>query len=297
MRSISDKTPIEGSTELPEPTMKATVQDAYGSSGEPQPRDIDQTDRGGFHPDGDAEAAGSSPKRLARIAGALYLLVGIFGGFAQGFLYPKIYVAGDAAKTAANLVDNSGLVRAGVVADLFQATVWVCVAMTLYVLLKHVNTSVARAMVVFAGVGAGITCLNAVFEYEALRVATGKLGPVAVGSVGSNGLAMLLVDTQHYGVFVAQIFFGLWLAPMGYLAYKSGWFPKALGILLIIACVSYLVDLLVAFLVPDLGKEIHGFAGVLPAIAEVWMVGYLLVIGVKTGTARPPTSVVRVATH
>src|SRR5437588_11371396 len=230
----------------------------------------------------------SSPKRLARIAGILYLLVGIFGGFAQGFLYPKIYVAGDAAKTAGNLVANAGLVRLGVVADLVQATIWVFLALTLYLLFKQVNKSVAGAMVILAAIGAGITCLNAVFEFEALRVATGKLGSVAVGSVGPNALALLLVDTQHYGVFVAQIFFGLWLAPMGYLAYKSGWFPKALGILLILACVSYLVDLLAAFLVPDLGKAIHGVAGILPAIAEVWMAGYLLVIGVKTGTARRP---------
>ena len=56
----------------------------------------------------------TSQKRLARTAGVLYLLVGIFGGFAQGFVYPKIYAAGDAATTAGNLVANSGLVRIGV---------------------------------------------------------------------------------------------------------------------------------------------------------------------------------------
>ena len=74
----------------------------------------------------------NSPKRLAKIAGALYLLVAIFGGFALAYVYPKIYVAGDAAKTAANLVANSGLVRLGVVADLIQATLVVFVAITLY---------------------------------------------------------------------------------------------------------------------------------------------------------------------
>ena len=235
------------------------------------------------YPHSDAENTGTSPKRLARIAGVLYLLVGIFGGFAQGFLYPKIYVAGDAAKTAANLVDNSGLVRVGVVADLFQATVWVCVAMTLYVLLRHVNTSVARAMVVFAGIGAGITCLNAVFEFEALRAATGAVNLATLGTAGSNALVLLLVDTQHYGLLIASIFMGLWLAPMGYLAYRSGWFPRALGILLVVGCICYLVDMLAAFLVPDVSKAIHGFVTIPSAIAEIWMVGYLLVIGVKTG--------------
>src|ERR1700736_705574 len=100
-----------------------------------------------------------SPKRLARIAGVLYLLVGIFGGFAEGFVYPKIYVAGDAAKTAGNAIANSGLVRMGVVADLFNATVWVFLGLTLYLLLKHVSKSMARAMLVLVAIGASITCL------------------------------------------------------------------------------------------------------------------------------------------
>ena len=81
----------------------------------------------------------TSPKRLARTAGVLYLLVGIFGGFAQGFVYPKIYAAGDAATTAGNLVANSGLVRIGVLADLVQATVWVFLAMALYRLLRQAH--------------------------------------------------------------------------------------------------------------------------------------------------------------
>src|SRR5439155_21958488 len=85
----------------------------------------------------------TSPKRLARIAGLLYLLVGIFGGFAQGFVYPKIYVAGDAATTSANLIANSGLVRLGVVADFFDNTIWVFLALILYRLLNYVNKDVA----------------------------------------------------------------------------------------------------------------------------------------------------------
>src|SRR5205807_1623286 len=176
----------------------------------------------------------SSPKRLARFAGVLYLLVGIFGGFAQGFLYPKIYVAGDAVKTAGNLIANSGLVRIGVVADLVQATIWVFLALTLYRLLRHVNKSAATAMAVLASIGAGITMLNAVFEFEGLRVATGAVNLAGFGAAGSNALALLMVDAQHYGLLIASIFMGLWLVPLGYLAYKSGWFPKALGVVLIV---------------------------------------------------------------
>ena len=103
-----------------------------------------------------------------------------------------------------------------------------------------------------------------------------------LGIGGSNAVVLLLLDAQHYGLLIAQIFFGMWLAPLGYLVYKSGLFPKSLGIILIAACVSYLVDFLVAFLFPETAKVIHGFAIILPAIAEPWMVLYLLIVGVRT---------------
>ena len=234
----------------------------------------------------------NSPKRLARIAGVLYLAAGIFGAFAEDFVDLKMYAAGNAAATAGNVVANAGLVRMGVVAHLLDGTFLIFLALTLYILLKHVHKSVAMAMVVLATLATGIICLNAVFEFEGLRVATGAVNLAAFGTAGSNALVLLLLDTQHYGTLIAQVFFGLWLVPLGYLAYKSsGWFPKWLGVLLIVAGVCYLVDLLALFLVPDFAQKItpdlpgthHTFVGVmLPAIAEISMVVYLLVIGVKT---------------
>jgi hypothetical protein len=224
----------------------------------------------------------TSPKVLARIAGILYLLVGVCGGFAQGVIYPKVYVAGDAASTAAALIANSGFVRMAVVADFLDNTAWVFLALVLYRMLKQVNKNMASAMVVLVAIGAGITMLNAVFEFEALRVATGVVNVGALSAAGSNAVALLLVDAQHYGLLTAQIFFGLWLVPLGYLAYRSGWFPKTLGVGLIVGAAGYLADVLAAFLVPDLGKAIHGYVTIPSAVAEIWMVGYLLVIGVKT---------------
>ena len=73
----------------------------------------------------------TSPKRLARTAGVLYLVVGLFGAFAQAFVYPKMYVPGDAAATVGNLVANVGLVRLGVVSDLVNQTAFVFLALTL----------------------------------------------------------------------------------------------------------------------------------------------------------------------
>jgi hypothetical protein len=220
-------------------------------------------------------------KRTARIAGVLYLLVGIFGGFAEGFVDPRMYVAGNAAETAGNVVANSALVRMDVVAHLLDATFFVFLAMTLYILLQHVHKSVARAMLVLVALATGILSLNAVFLFEGLRVATDSSFAAAFGTAGSNALVLMLLDIQHYGTLSAQVFFGLWLVPLGYLAYNSGLFPKWLGGMLILGGVCYIVDLLAAFLIPDVGQTMHGFVVIPSAIAEVSMVLYLLIKGVR----------------
>jgi hypothetical protein len=237
-----------------------------------------------------------APRRLARVSGLLYLLVGISGGFAEGFVYPKMYVAGDAAATAGNVLANPGLVRVGVVADLVDQRLFVFLALTLYILLQHVRKSVARAMVVLVALAASITSLNAVFEFAGLQVATGAVNLSALDPAGSNGIVLLLLDTQHYGLLIAQVFFGLWLVPLGYLAYQSkGMFPKWLGVLLFVGGVCYLTDVLAAFLLPDVSQSIHTFIVIPSALAEISMVIYLLVIGVRTVTTVKPDERIPVA--
>src|ERR1044071_8538422 len=224
----------------------------------------------------------SSPKRLARIAGLFYLVVAIFGGFAEGFVDSTMYVAGNAAATAGNVVANPGLVAMGVVAHLVDGVFFVLTAVALYLLLNQVHKNVARVMVVFVALAVGIKCLNAVFQFEGLQVATDSSYAAAFGTAGSNLLVLLLLDIQHYGTLAAQVFFGLWLAPLGYLAYKSRLFPKALGVTLVAATVCYLVHLITAFLVPDFHEQIQSFIVIVPTVAEIWMILYLLVVGVRT---------------
>jgi hypothetical protein len=229
----------------------------------------------------------SSPNHIARIAGLLYLTVAIFGGFAHLFVRATVYVPGDAATTADNVLANTGLVRFGVFADLLQATVFLLLAMTLYMLLKHVSKNAAQAMVVFVAIATAIITLNMVFQFAALLVATDPTYVASFGAEGSNALVLLLLDIQHYGYLIAQIFFGLWLLPLGYLAYRSGMFPRVLAVLLIIGGTGYLLDTVGSFLVVDF-SEIMSAVIVMPAgIAELWMVGYLLVIGVRSPRTVP----------
>jgi hypothetical protein len=248
--------------------------------------------RHGAHEGGGAHV--SSPRRLARIAGLLYLIVGIFGAFAVGYVTPMLYVPGDAATTAGNVVANAGLVRIGVLADLLQATVFVFLGMTLYRLLNHVDKHAAGAMVILVAIATTMMCLDKAFQYAALQVAGDASYAAAFGAAGSNALVLLLLDIHHHGYLIAQIFFGLWLVPLGYLASKSRMFPRALGVVLVVAGASYMVDTLAGFLVPDVSRQIHRFLSIPPIIAEVWLLGYLLVRGVKVlapGVPAAPTGV------
>jgi hypothetical protein len=137
-------------------------------------------------------------------------------------------------------------------------------------------------MVVLVAVGAGIVCLNDVFQFEGVRVATDGSYRAAFGSAGSSALVLFLLEIHHYGFLIAQIFFGLWLVPLGYLACRSGLFPKALGVALIAGGACYLVGMLAVFLVPDFGEKINPLVTIPSAIAEIWMVLYLLVVGIRT---------------
>lgn len=223
----------------------------------------------------------NSPVRLARTAGALYLVVAILGGFAHA-MRASIYVPGDAATTTENVVADASLLRLSFGADLVQATFMLFVVLALHRLLQHVSRDMARVMVMFVLVSVAITCLNMVNQLGALLVATDPSYASAFGD-GSDALVLLLLDLQHTGYLVAQIFFGLWLFPLGLLAYRSGLFPRPLGVLLMVGSVAYLVDVLLQFSAPDLADRISPIVLVpVVILAEVSMLAYLLVKGVRT---------------
>ena len=197
----------------------------------------------------------NSPKRLARIAGVLYLLVGIFGGFAEGYVEPTMYVPGDAAATAANVVANAGLVRLGVVADLVDQTIFVFLAMTLYVLLKHVHKSAAAAMVVLVALAAGHRVLNAVFEFAGLRVATGAVDCPPSASRGRTPSCCSCWTPSTTDCSSRRSSSACGWCRWAISPTNPDGSPRPWRLLLVVAGGCYLVDLLAAFLVPDVSSD------------------------------------------
>jgi len=215
-------------------------------------------------------------KRLARAAGALYLLMTVLGGITLVGVRAGIRVPGVATATAQNITANPTLFRFSLVADIAMATIFVFVGVTLYLLLRHVDRHAAGALVVFVAVGAGMILVNLAFHHAALLVATDPAA-YALDAHSSDGLALLLVDMHHHGYTIAGVFFGQCLFLLGYLAYHSSRFPRVLGILLV---VSSVVSTLVGFGWPDLPAVVHKIIAP-PPVADFWMVLYLVTKGVR----------------
>lgn len=214
----------------------------------------------------------SSPKRLARIAGLFYLGLVLFMAPPALIVREGVRVPGDAAATAANIAESATLFRLGFVSDLVGITLFLLLGMALYMLLRHVNGNVAAALMVFVALGTAIYSLNLLNHLAALMLATDG---------GSEALALFFLDLHGYGYNVAQVYFGLWLLPLGYLANKSGYFPGVLGVLLMVAASTHLVEVLTHFLFPAVGQGVVLLIQAPAIVAEFWMLGYLLVKGVR----------------
>ena len=219
--------------------------------------------------------AGTSPLLIARFAGFLYLLVVPLGIFGSLYVPSRLIVPGDAARTADNLMASESLFRLGIVSDLLAPIVLILVVQLLYKLLQSVNKDMALVMVSFVLVGASIAMLNKLNQLAALLLLSGAdyLNVFTIEQL--HALALLFLRLHNQGSTIGFIFWGLWLFPLGYLVFKSGFLPRLLGDLLMIACFGYVVDSFATFL----GYMVN--VGMFAALGEVLFILWLLIKGVN----------------
>ncbi len=192
-----------------------------------------------------------NPKKTARIAGFLYLIMVLFMIFGLWYVPLNLIVPGDAATTANNILTSEGLFRSGIVSFLIGQTVFILLVLVLYKLLKPVNKNHALLMVIFVLVGVPIAMLNTLNQFAALLHLSGADYLTGFEAGQLHAQVMLFLDLHEHGVHIAMIFWGLWLFPLGYLVYKSGFFPRILGVLLMIGCFGNLIDVVTFFLFPN----------------------------------------------
>jgi len=219
----------------------------------------------------------NSIQKTARTAGVLYLLLVPLGVLGMLYVPNTLFVPDDIVLTVRNIVANQTLFRLSIVVALVTQVVQIFLVLLLYRILKPVNKNHAVLMTVFVLSAVPIAMLNELNQIAVLLLVNGRDFVTVFSSDQTNSLVALFLDLRRSGIVIAQIFWGLWLFPMGYLIIKSGFLPKVIGILLIVACVGYLVDSFLFFFIPDVGIEFSQFT----FLGELLITFWLLVKGVK----------------
>jgi hypothetical protein len=227
--------------------------------------------------------------RTARLTGLAYLGLAISGLLGFLLVRQQLYVPGDAAATTANLVANEALARFGVAVDLTVVLTQALAALLFFTLFRGVSAVAAGAIAAFGLVNSVIILIAAAFSATALDVALGGTAPAG----DRAATAQLLYELTDASWNLGGLFFGLWLIPMGWSAWRSGYLPRALGWVLIVGGVGYVLSTYVIYLAPDLAES--SYALTVPAtVGELWMVGHLLWKGVRpAGSVGPHASSTR----
>lgn len=222
-----------------------------------------------------------SPKKTARIAGALYLIVVITGMFTLLYIPSKLIVWDDAQATLNNIQASETLFRLSIYAGFLCYTAFLLLPLVLYKLLQHVNKTHAVSMVSLALISVPISLFNLTHKLNVLTLIN---KPDYFSAVDLPTHVLLQLEYYNNGIDVAAVFWGLWLFPFGYLVFKSGMIPKALGILLMAGCFGYIINITGGLLFPEGYKAlgISSYVSIPSGLGEIGTCLWLLIAGVKT---------------
>ena len=221
-----------------------------------------------------------SLKRRARLAGLLYCAWALPQAYAMMYGASKIIVRGDAAATFENVLAKEFAFRISIVSDLVGGIISVFLALVLYRLLKDVDEFAAKALVVFVVLQVPIVFILESFNITALTIAKGEVLKT-IDPVRAQEWVTLFLKVYRSGLGPLEMFWGLWLLPFGKLVYKSGFIPRILGVLLIIAGIAYITDSFAALLFPDIRPFIVRYLTVCFAAGELPIFFWLLIKGVR----------------
>ncbi len=232
----------------------------------------------------------NSTKKQARVAGLWYLLIAISAPIGLIYVPGKLIVAGDAAATANNIRAAQWLLRIGIASELVHQVIGIFLVLALYRLFKAVDEKHATLLVILGAlVSVPIVFLNVLNDIAALTLVSGASFLSVFEKPQLDALAYLFIRLHGQGIIVASIFWGLWLFPFGILVIRSGFIPRALGVLLIIAGVGYLASSFTTLVLPQYTHLVNQFALVLE-IGELPIIFWLLIWGAKTKRSDSPAS-------
>ena len=215
--------------------------------------------------------------KTARMAGLLYLLTILTSVIANMF---GKFVFVDAPVTVNHIMAHESQFLIGFVISLFSYVLFLLAAWYLYVLLEPVGKKMALLFLVLNLGGFAILVLNHLNLFSSVLLLSGADYLKVFQLDQLQAQAILFVDLFKNGSTIAQIPYGVWLFPLGYLVYKSGFLPKILGILLIADCFGLLIYVCQRFLLPSYDVISYTCMAV-SFIAEVSLALWLSIKAVK----------------
>jgi hypothetical protein len=225
--------------------------------------------------------AKTSPRTFARIAGVLYLIIFFVAPFAFEFGRTSVVVPGDAAATVDNIMASESVFRIGMVAESVVVLVEIVLAAILYVLLKPVSQALSLAAAFSRLAEAVVQAVNLFTAVPALLLLGGAGYLTVFEPAQLDALVLLFLDVNAFGILVWGLIFGFHLLLLGYLVYKSGFWPRILGILLVLASLGYLAQSYGHLLAPQYDDLLATIVVVLAVPGELAFALWLLIKGVN----------------
>lgn len=232
------------------------------------------------------------PQRVARITGALYLAVAVLALLAAP-IQQSLIVPGDAAATADKIVNSIALFGSSIVAWIGVVLADAAVAIALYLLLEPAGRALSLAAAAIRLLYAALLGALVLGLSESFQLLTHSAG---AGLDAAQRQSMALWSIERFGssFLLALVIFGVHLLVLGVLFYRSGYVPRAIGVLLVAAGAGYIVDSLAKFLIADYDGAVRAIFLAPAVIGEFGLIGWLLVKGVDVRHASDPaTSVAR----
>jgi hypothetical protein len=201
-------------------------------------------------------ARSASMQTYARIAGVLFLLTILAGGFGEVYVPSKLIVSGDAAATAKNINAFDSLFRLGFAIYLVEAVCDIALALLFYVLLRPVQKEFALLAAFFGLVSTALFGVAELFYFAASLILGGTDYLKTFSPDQLNTLALLSLKMYGYGGGIFMVFYGVASVLRGYLIFRSGYLPKVLGVLLALAGLGFVAKNFALVLAPAYASDL-----------------------------------------
>ncbi len=193
-----------------------------------------------------------SLQKRARVAGWLYFALTVLGVMNLIYIPGKLIVKGNATATAQKILASESLFRFSIASGLVSLVVFLFLVLALYRLFKEVDQQLAALMVILVLVQVPIGFVDSVNQLAVLVLLRGADYLSVFDQPHREALAMLFLNLSGQMTIVTEIFWGLWLFPLGLLTFRSDFLPRFLGVWLIINGVAYVAMSFVGMLAPQL---------------------------------------------